>query len=97
MGDIRAKRVFKTIKRIACLFIFFEKHYENFSSDNKVVDEIIKNPIYVPLNNELNYYSWIPWERLSNIKEIGRGGFGIIYQATLIDGLINSEGIKHHD
>ncbi|KAG9292287.1 hypothetical protein G9A89_009099 [Geosiphon pyriformis] len=54
---------------------------------NNEVDEIIKNPIYIPpksnykYDNRLNYYSWIPWERLSNIKEIARGGFGIIYKA----------------
>ncbi|KAG9292671.1 hypothetical protein G9A89_008257 [Geosiphon pyriformis] len=47
-------------------------------------------------SDELNYYEWIPWEGLSNIKEIAKGGFGIIYKATLIDGLIDLESIKHH-
>ncbi|KAG9292652.1 hypothetical protein G9A89_007024 [Geosiphon pyriformis] len=88
-----------------CWFLFFEKLYLDFSSGNKVVDEIIKNPIYYPPDSEhnrefyngyINYYSWIPWERLSNIKEIGRGGFGTIYKATVIDGLINEYTIKHH-
>ncbi|KAG9302852.1 hypothetical protein G9A89_009629 [Geosiphon pyriformis] len=87
---------------IACQFLFFEKLYRNFSSGNKVVDEIIKNPIYILPNKnnsnkyEINYYEWISWERLSNIKEIGRGRFGIIYEATLIDGLIDRWNIKHH-
>ncbi|KAG9302805.1 hypothetical protein G9A89_009582 [Geosiphon pyriformis] len=87
----------------ACQFIFFEKHYKDFSSGNDEVDEIIKNPIYFPPNNEdkedsgyLNYHEWIPWKHLSNINEIGRGGFGIIYKATLLDGLINTDTIKHH-
>ncbi|KAG9292670.1 hypothetical protein G9A89_008256 [Geosiphon pyriformis] len=86
----------------ACWFKFFEKHYKDFSSGNKVVDEIIKNPIYIPPNRSngyegsLNYYEWIPWERLSNINEIARGGFGRIYKATLIDGLIYKWSIKHH-
>ncbi|KAG9305873.1 hypothetical protein G9A89_016525 [Geosiphon pyriformis] len=86
----------------ACQFIFFQKLYQNFSSGNKVVDEIIKNPIYIPPNNNnneyarLNYYEWIPWERFSNIKEIAKGGFGIIYKATLIDGLIDTWTIKHY-
>ncbi|KAG9289555.1 hypothetical protein G9A89_002328 [Geosiphon pyriformis] len=85
-----------------CWFLFFEKLYHNFSSGNKVVDEIIKNPIYLPpikYYNEyarLNYYSWIPWDRLSNINKIAKGGFGIIYKATLIDGLIDVATIKHH-
>ncbi|KAG9300563.1 hypothetical protein G9A89_000083 [Geosiphon pyriformis] len=84
----------------ACQFIFFEKLYKNFSSGNKVIDEIIKNPNYIPPNKfhtaGLNYYEWIPWERLSNINEIARGGFGIIYKAILIDGRINLGSIKHH-
>ncbi|KAG9304888.1 hypothetical protein G9A89_010750 [Geosiphon pyriformis] len=87
----------------ACNFIFFEKLYKNFSSGNKEVDEIIKNPIYIPPNQSdnyegrVNYYEWIPWEGLSNINEIARGGFGIIYKATLMDGLIDEYRIKHHD
>ncbi|KAG9302851.1 hypothetical protein G9A89_009628 [Geosiphon pyriformis] len=94
----RIKRALKIIG--SGRFIFFEKLYQDFSSGNKVVDEIINNPIYFTPNNEddggrLNYYEWIPWEHLSNINEIARGGFGIIYKATLIDGLINEWSIKH--
>ncbi|KAG9285211.1 hypothetical protein G9A89_004426 [Geosiphon pyriformis] len=86
----------------ACQFIFFEKLYKNFSSGNKEVDEIIRNPIYIPPNKNndyyarLKYYEWIPWERLSNINQIARGGFSIIYKATLIDGLIDVRSIKHN-
>ncbi|KAG9294774.1 hypothetical protein G9A89_004049 [Geosiphon pyriformis] len=80
----------------ACWFIFFEKHYKDFSSGNKEVNEIIKNSIYTPPYIQLYYCEWIPWERLSNINEIAKGGFGIIYKATLIDGLINKYSIKHH-
>ncbi|KAG9300671.1 hypothetical protein G9A89_023469 [Geosiphon pyriformis] len=87
-----------------CKFIFFEKLYKDFSSYNKIVDEIIKIPIYYPPNDEysrinngsLNYYEWIPWERLSNIGKIGEGGFGTIYKATYIDGFIDQSNIKHH-
>ncbi|KAG9294386.1 hypothetical protein G9A89_001891 [Geosiphon pyriformis] len=67
----------------ACQFIFFEKLYHNFSNYNSSM-----------CNGRINYYEWIPWERLSNIKEIGRGGFGIIYEATQIDGLINPYSIR---
>ncbi|KAG9300790.1 hypothetical protein G9A89_023588 [Geosiphon pyriformis] len=80
----------------ACQRMFFKKHYKDFSSGNEEVDKIIKKLIYIRKHNELNYYEWIPWEHLSNIKEIARGGFGIIYKATLIDGLIYVGSIKHH-
>ncbi|CAG8785484.1 2963_t:CDS:1, partial [Acaulospora morrowiae] len=29
---------------------------------------------------------WIPFNRLSNIREIGKGGFGCVYFATWLDG-----------
>ncbi|KAG9292252.1 hypothetical protein G9A89_023972 [Geosiphon pyriformis] len=77
-----------------CQFIFFEKLYCDFSSGNKEFDKIIKNPVYSKYR--LSYYEWIPWGRLSNIKEIGRGGFSIIYKATWVDGLIATWTIKHH-
>ena len=32
---------------------------------------------------------WIPYSQFTNVKEIARGGFGIIYQATWLDGSIN--------
>ncbi|KAG9300664.1 hypothetical protein G9A89_023462 [Geosiphon pyriformis] len=85
----------------ACQFLFFEKLYRDFSSGNKVADEIIKNPIYRPNKygkdgGKVSHYEWIPWESLSNINKIGEGGFGTIYRATLIDGLINKLSLKHH-
>ncbi|KAG9306497.1 hypothetical protein G9A89_008433 [Geosiphon pyriformis] len=85
----------------ACQLIFFEKLYKNISSGNKEVDEIIKNPIYIPHNrynnDELKYYEWILWEHLSNINEIARGGFGIINKATLVDGRIDTWSIRCND
>ncbi|KAG9293658.1 hypothetical protein G9A89_018995 [Geosiphon pyriformis] len=91
----------------ACWFIFIEKLYKNFSSGNKAVDEIIKNPIYIPPNNNetdpyykngrVVYYSWVRWEDLKNISKIGEGGFGTIFKATYIDGFIDKRSIKHHD
>ncbi|KAG9298478.1 hypothetical protein G9A89_003946 [Geosiphon pyriformis] len=90
------KEVWRGNECAACKFIFFEKLYKNFSSGNKVVDKIIKNPIYIPPKNHdkydtsrVNYYKWVPWERLSNIIKIGKGGFGIIYKAIWIDGYID--------
>ncbi|KAG9306487.1 hypothetical protein G9A89_008423 [Geosiphon pyriformis] len=47
--------------------------------------------------NCLNYYEWIPWARLSNINEIARGGFGIIYKATWVDGRIDTWSIRCND
>ncbi|KAG9285204.1 hypothetical protein G9A89_004419 [Geosiphon pyriformis] len=81
--------------------IRFGLNHCNFSSSNKEVDEIIKNPIYLPPKSKYQRgralkYEWIPWERLSNVNEIARGGFGKIYKATWIDGPIHLMSIKHH-
>jgi hypothetical protein len=40
---------------------------------------------------------WISYSRITNIKEIAKGGFGIIYQATLLDGSINEHGYRKRD
>jgi len=38
---------------------------------------------------------WIPYSQFKNVKEIARGGFGIIYQATWLDGSINRDHNAH--
>ncbi|KAG9304805.1 hypothetical protein G9A89_016835 [Geosiphon pyriformis] len=94
------KIAFKTIREMSAW------HASLYFFGNKEVDEIIKNPIYIPPNDQdevsieyngrLNYYEWIPWEDSSNIKEIARGGFGIIYKATWVDGNIRTGNLKYH-
>ncbi|KAG9298479.1 hypothetical protein G9A89_003947 [Geosiphon pyriformis] len=73
----------------ACKLLFLKRLYKDFSSGNEAANEIIKNPICANKLNGLFYYEWIPWERLKDISKIGQGGFGIIYKATWIDGLID--------
>ena len=34
-----------------------------------------------------NTIEWIPFDKLSDIKEIGKGGFGSVYSATWLDGI----------
>ncbi|KAG9299823.1 hypothetical protein G9A89_003367 [Geosiphon pyriformis] len=80
----------------ACQVLFLEKLYKDFSSGNKVVDELIKNPIYTPKYNQKHHFEWIPWDRLKDINKIAKGEFGVIYKATWIDGLIDLNSIKHH-
>ncbi|PKC03552.1 hypothetical protein RhiirA5_423592 [Rhizophagus irregularis] len=38
---------------------------------------------------------WIPYSQFTNVKEIAKGGFGIIYQATWLDGSINNEKVHY--
>ena len=40
---------------------------------------------------------WIPFDRLSGVKKIGKGGFGSVYSATWLDGIRKVETIKDGD
>ncbi|RIB28241.1 hypothetical protein C2G38_2059899, partial [Gigaspora rosea] len=40
---------------------------------------------------------WIPFDRLSDVKEIGKGGFGSVYSSTWLDGIRNVDEIKDGD
>ncbi|RIB24599.1 hypothetical protein C2G38_2069612, partial [Gigaspora rosea] len=40
---------------------------------------------------------WIPFDRLSDVKEIGKGGFGSVYSATWLDGIRKVDEIKDGD
>ncbi|RIB30806.1 hypothetical protein C2G38_2052591, partial [Gigaspora rosea] len=44
-----------------------------------------------------NVIEWIPFDRLSDVKEIGKGGFGSVYSATWLDGIRKVDEIKDGD
>ncbi|RIB06813.1 hypothetical protein C2G38_483757 [Gigaspora rosea] len=43
-----------------------------------------------------NVIEWIPFDRLSGIVEIGKGGFGSVYKATWLDGIRNVDGYSNY-
>ncbi|POG69460.1 kinase-like domain-containing protein [Rhizophagus irregularis DAOM 181602=DAOM 197198] len=52
---------------------------EGWTSGNSVIDKFIKDTMY-------NFLEWVPFDRFTDIKEIGEGGFAKVYSATWIDG-----------
>ncbi|RIB09090.1 kinase-like domain-containing protein, partial [Gigaspora rosea] len=44
-----------------------------------------------------NVIELIPFDRLTDVKEIGKGGFGSVYSATWLDGIRKVDKIKDGD
>src|SRR5581483_10502761 len=62
--------------------------------------KMIKNEYFFPFRitysiyqdvNTRTFMEWIPYSQFANVKEIAKGGFGIIYQTTLLDNSINRD------
>src|ERR1043165_7545731 len=58
---------------------------EGWTSGNSNIDKFIKDTIYDARCGGY-FLGWVPFDRFTDIKEIGEGGFAKIYPATWIDG-----------
>ncbi|RGB38151.1 kinase-like domain-containing protein [Rhizophagus diaphanus] len=59
---------------------------EGWTSGNSVIDKFIKDTMYNARNNGYEFLECVPFDRFTDIKEIGEGGFAKVYSATWIDG-----------
>ncbi|GBB84525.1 hypothetical protein RclHR1_01110010 [Rhizophagus clarus] len=59
---------------------------EGWTSGNPNVDKFIKDTMYDIKIHSNRFFEWIPFDKFTDIKEIGRGGFSKVYSATRIDG-----------
>jgi hypothetical protein len=64
------------------------------NTDKYFLPESIYSSIYQNIKDVKILMEWIPYSRITNIKEIAKGGFGIIYQATWLGGSINENGYR---
>ena len=65
----------------------FQQDFHKWTSGNKFIDKFIqesqlnaRNPFYI--------LEWIPYNRLTNIKYLDKGGFSTVYKAIWLDGPI---------
>ncbi|RIA97516.1 kinase-like domain-containing protein [Glomus cerebriforme] len=65
----------------------FQQNFKNWTSCNDDIDKFIQ---HTQLSAKFNYrvLEWIPYDRFYNIEYIAKGGFGKVYRAIWIDGII---------
>ncbi|RGB31519.1 kinase-like domain-containing protein [Rhizophagus diaphanus] len=61
------------------------RRMEGWTSGNPDIDKFIKDTTYKPKNKD-KFLEWVSFDRFTDIKEIGEGGFAKVYSATWIDG-----------
>ncbi|RIB13194.1 hypothetical protein C2G38_2198558, partial [Gigaspora rosea] len=63
---------------------------------NKNIDDCMKT-FQLRARKYEDVIEWIPFDRLSDVKKIGKGGFGSVYSATWLDSVRKVETIKDGD
>src|SRR4051794_17245377 len=60
---------------------------EGWTSGNETLDELIKSTqLKATSYDNDKYLQWIPYDDLTQIENIGEGGFATIYKATWLNG-----------
>jgi hypothetical protein len=63
----------------------FQQDFPNWTSRNKYIDKFIQETQLNALNRS-EVLEWIPYNRLTNIKYLAKGGFSTVYKAIWLDG-----------
>ena len=63
----------------------FQQDFHKWTSGNKFIDKFIQES---QLNAECykHILEWIPYNRLTNVKYLDKGGFSTVYKAIWLDG-----------
>jgi hypothetical protein len=64
-----------------CQIDNFQRNFANWTSGNETIDNLIQE-----MQLKIDYswslvFEWMPYNQFSDIKEIGKGGFSIVYSA----------------
>ena len=65
----------------------FQQDFPNWTSGNIYIDNFIQEA-QLSAKNEDHVLEWIPYNRLTNIKYLAKGGFSTVYNAIWLDGWI---------
>ena len=67
----------------------FQQDFPNWTSGNKYIDNFIQEA-QLNAKHPGKILEWIPYNRLTNIKYLAKGGFSTVYNAIWLDGLIQN-------
>ena len=67
----------------------FQQDFPNWISGNKYIDNFIQET-QLSAKSEYHVLEWIPYNRLTNIKYLAKGGFSTVYNAIWLDGYIHN-------
>jgi len=62
-----------------------QQDFPNWTSGNKHIDNFIQEPQF-NAQDRYEVLEWIPFNRLTNIKYLAKGGFSTVYNAIWLDG-----------
>src|SRR5437763_5532421 len=65
----------------------FQQDFPNWTSGNNYIDNFIQET-QLNAQNSYQVLEWIPYNRLTNIKYLAKGGFSTVYKAIWLDGRI---------
>ena len=65
----------------------FQQDFPNWTSGNKYIDNFIQET-QLNAKYSLHVLEWIPYNRLTDIKYLAKGGFSTVYNAIWLDGYI---------
>ena len=65
----------------------FQQDFPNWTSGNIYIDNFIQES-QLNAKDPFEVLEWIPYNRLTNIKYLAKGGFSTVYKARRLDGYI---------
>src|SRR5437764_15453571 len=67
----------------------FQQDFPNWTSGNNYIDNFIQEA-QLNAKSSRQFLEWIPYNRLTNIKYLAKGGFSTVYKAIWLDGYIEN-------
>ncbi|GES99163.1 kinase-like domain-containing protein [Rhizophagus clarus] len=71
---------------ILCQINYLKENFTNWITGNEQIDNLIKEMQLKIDDHRDIIFEWIPYNQFDSVKEIGKGGFSIVYSAKWKDG-----------